>query len=67
MYCGAKVDFVDIDVETSNMDVIKLEEKLIESKKKNNLPKIVIPVHFAGQSSEQKKFGCCQKIWFQDN
>ncbi len=61
LYCGAKVDFVDIDVETSNMDVIKLEEKLIESKKKNNLPKIVIPVHFAGQSSEQKKIWMLSK------
>ncbi len=61
LYCGAKVDFVDIDVETFNMDVIKLEEKLIESKKKNNLPKIVIPVHFAGQSSEQKKIWMLSK------
>ena len=43
LYCGAKIDFVDIDVETSNMDVIKLEEKLIESKKKNNLPKLLSP------------------------
>ena len=46
LYCGAKVDFVDIDVETSNMDVIKLEEKLIESKKKNNFTKNCYPRSF---------------------
>ncbi|MDH5716656.1 MAG: UDP-4-amino-4,6-dideoxy-N-acetyl-beta-L-altrosamine transaminase [Spirochaetia bacterium] len=55
LFCGASVDFVDIDIETYNMDVFKLEEKLIEAKKNNKIPKAVIPVHFAGQSCEMDK------------
>lgn len=50
LYCGAEVDFVDIDPRTYNMSVDALEEKLIRAKKSGRLPKIVIPVHFAGQS-----------------
>ncbi len=49
---GAFVDFVDIDKETFNMGVDFLEEKLIQAKKRNKLPKIVIPVHFGGQSCD---------------
>lgn len=49
IYCDAKIDFVDIDDITLNMDIEKLEEKLILAKAKNCLPKIVIPVHFAGE------------------
>jgi UDP-4-amino-4,6-dideoxy-N-acetyl-beta-L-altrosamine transaminase len=55
LYCGAKVDFVDIDPETYNMSVEKLERKLIQARKNNRLPKIVIPVHFAGQSCDMKR------------
>jgi len=55
LYCGAKVDFVDIDKKTYNMSVVELEKKLIQAKKDNKLPKIVIPVHFAGQSCDMKK------------
>ena len=55
LYCGAKVDFVDIDEKTYNMSVAELEKKLIQAKKDNKLPKIVIPVHFAGQSCDMKK------------
>jgi len=55
LYCGAKVDFVDIDKKTYNMSVAELEKKLIQAKKDNKLPKIVIPVHFAGQSCDMKK------------
>lgn len=51
-YCGANVDFVDIDPRTYNMCVNKLAEKLITAKANNNLPKVVIPVHFAGQSCD---------------
>lgn len=50
LYCGAKVDFVDIDPKTYNMCADKLEAKLIQAKSQNILPKIIIPVHFAGQS-----------------
>jgi len=54
LYCESKVDFVDIDPKTYNMSPKALEEKLIQSEKEGKLPKIVIPVHFAGQSCEMK-------------
>lgn len=49
LYCGAKVDFVDIDPRTYNIDVERLKEKLKQAEKEGRLPKIVMPVHFAGQ------------------
>jgi UDP-4-amino-4,6-dideoxy-N-acetyl-beta-L-altrosamine transaminase len=49
LYCGAKVDFVDIDPRTYNMSVERLREKLEQAEKEGRLPKIVMPVHFAGQ------------------
>lgn len=52
LYCGAKVDFVDIDPTTYNLCPKKLEEKLISAEKVGKLPKIVVPVHFAGQSCD---------------
>ena len=55
LYCGAKVDFVDIDPRTYNLSAKELEKKLIQAKKSNKLPKIVMPVHFAGQSCNMKK------------
>ena len=55
LYCGAKVDFVDIDPKTYNLCTKELEKKLIQAKQDNKLPKIVIPVHFAGQSCDMKK------------
>lgn len=55
LLCGARVDFVDIDPNTWNIDVKQLESKLKNSKKKKKLPKILIPVHFAGQPTDQKK------------
>jgi UDP-4-amino-4,6-dideoxy-N-acetyl-beta-L-altrosamine transaminase len=55
LYCGAKIDFVDIDKQTYNLSATELEIKLIQAKKENKLPKIVIPVHFAGQSCDMKK------------
>lgn len=54
LYCGADVDFVDIDPVSWNMSVEKLEQKLIQAKKDNRLPKIVIPVHFSGQPTDQE-------------
>lgn len=50
LYCGGSVDFVDIDPDTCNMSVTQLERKLVVAKKQGKLPKIVVPVHFAGQS-----------------
>lgn len=49
LYCGAKVDFVDIDPCTYNLCPKKLEAKLIEADKAGRLPKIVVPVHLTGQ------------------
>ena len=54
LYCGAEVDFVDIDAKTYNISIKSLEEKLIQAKKDNKLPKLVVPVHFSGQSCEMK-------------
>ena len=54
LYCGASVDFVDIDPNTYNMSVECLEEKLVYSKKNNKLPKVVIPVHQSGQSCDME-------------
>ena len=54
IYCDAKIDFVDIDPLTYNLSIEKLEQKLVYSKKNNCLPKIIIPVHFAGQSCDMK-------------
>ena len=63
IYCGAKVDFVDIDPLTYNLSIEKLEKKLIYSKKNNCLPKIIIPVHFAGQSCDMKSIYKLSKIY----
>lgn len=49
LYCGADVDFVDIDPRTYNMSEPALEAKLVQAHKAGKLPKIVLPVHFAGQ------------------
>lgn len=54
-YCGADVDFVDIDDRTYNMSVTVLEEKLKHAKKVGRLPKIVVPVHLAGQSCDMRR------------
>lgn len=54
LYCGAQVDFVDINPHTYNLSVTALEQKLKQAKLTNTLPKIVIPVHFAGQSCEMR-------------
>lgn len=55
LYCGADVDFVDIDPTTYNMSIDLLELKLEEADRNGRLPKIVIPVHFAGQSCDMKR------------
>jgi len=49
LYCGAKVDFVDIDPRTFNLCPIELEKKLELAKQQDKLPKIVVPVHMCGQ------------------
>jgi UDP-4-amino-4,6-dideoxy-N-acetyl-beta-L-altrosamine transaminase len=48
-YCGADVDFVDIDPRTYNLCADRLREKLAQAQQAGRLPKVVIPVHLAGQ------------------
>lgn len=55
LYCDADIDFVDIDPETYNLCPEALEQKLVQAKKQNKLPKVVIPVHLAGQSCDMEK------------
>ena len=54
LYCGAEVDFVDIDPYTWNMSVSCLKEKLAAAKKVGRVPKVLVPVHFAGQPTDQE-------------
>jgi len=58
LYCGADVDFVDIDPRSYNMDAGLLEKKLKQAKKP---PKIVVPVHFAGQPCDMRAIGALAK------
>lgn len=57
LYCGAQVDFVDIDPATYNMDARLLRSKLEAARQAGKLPKVVIPVHFAGQSCDMAAIG----------
>lgn len=55
-YCGADVDFVDIDPDTYNMSADALEQKLFEAQSTGGaLPKVIIPVHMCGQSPEMER------------
>jgi len=49
LYCGASVDFVDIDPLTYNLSIDRLAEKLALAEKNGVLPKVIIPVHLCGQ------------------
>jgi UDP-4-amino-4,6-dideoxy-N-acetyl-beta-L-altrosamine transaminase len=55
LYCGASVDFVDIDPRTRNMSVAALESKLQDADRAGKLPKVVIPVDFAGLSCDLRE------------
>jgi UDP-4-amino-4,6-dideoxy-N-acetyl-beta-L-altrosamine transaminase len=61
IYCGANVDFVDIDPVSYNMSLVALKEKLQIAEKNGKLPKVVIPVHLAGQSCEMEEIGLLAK------
>ncbi|MDZ4288549.1 MAG: UDP-4-amino-4,6-dideoxy-N-acetyl-beta-L-altrosamine transaminase [Prosthecobacter sp.] len=52
LYCGARVDFVDINPRTYNMSAAALEEKLKAAAETGTLPKVLVPVHFSGQPCE---------------
>jgi UDP-4-amino-4,6-dideoxy-N-acetyl-beta-L-altrosamine transaminase len=61
LYCGADVDFVDIHPQTYNLNVDEFEQKLAICQKRGKLPKIVVPVHFSGQSCEVEKIAALAK------
>jgi len=54
LYCGAEIDFVDIDLRTYNLCPMALERKLVGAKKAGRLPKIVAPVHLSGQPCDMQ-------------
>ncbi len=60
-YCGANVDFVDIDKETGLIDIDDLQNKLEIAKKEDKLPKVLIPVHLAGSSCDMEEIGFLSK------
>jgi UDP-4-amino-4,6-dideoxy-N-acetyl-beta-L-altrosamine transaminase len=65
LYCGAEVDFVDIDPRSWCMAVEALAAKLEVAKRENRLPKVVTPVHFAGQSCDMQAIhGLSQRYGF---
>jgi UDP-4-amino-4,6-dideoxy-N-acetyl-beta-L-altrosamine transaminase len=61
LYCGASVDFVDIDPDTYNLSVERLSEKLVSAEKLGKLPTVVIPVHLNGQSCDMKGISALSK------
>jgi len=54
LYCGAKIDFVDIDIDTFNISIPNLEKKLIDAEKLGILPKALIIVHLAGNPCDMQ-------------
>ena len=63
IYCGASVDFVDIDPQTYNLSVPELERKLIQAKREGKLPKVLVAVHFAGQSCAMEEIFALSKAY----
>lgn len=54
-YCGADIDFVDVEPDSGNMSIAKLRQKLEAARDNNSLPQLVIPVHLAGSSCDMKQ------------
>jgi len=54
LYCGAEVDFVDIDPRTYNICPLALERKLEHAEREGKLPKVVVPVHLCGQPCDMQ-------------
>ena len=59
LFCGASVDFVDIDLDTGLMSIDPLKEKLIQAEKNKLLPKILVPVHLGGASCDMEEIYLC--------
>ncbi len=65
IYCGASVDFIDIDFHTYNISIKALSEKLRLAEKQGKLPKVLVAVHFSGQSCEMAEIkGLGEKYGF---
>jgi len=54
LYCGARIDFVDIDPVSWNLSVERLTEKLIQAEKEDCLPKVLVAVHLCGLSCDMQ-------------
>jgi UDP-4-amino-4,6-dideoxy-N-acetyl-beta-L-altrosamine transaminase len=54
LYCGAEVDFVDVDQQTYNINIDKLNEKLVDAKESGKLPKVLVAVHLCGQPCDME-------------
>ncbi|WP_144210019.1 UDP-4-amino-4,6-dideoxy-N-acetyl-beta-L-altrosamine transaminase [Shewanella donghaensis] len=54
-YCGANIDFIDVDANSGNMSITSLKEKLADAKINSTLPNVVIPVHLAGTSCDMQQ------------
>lgn len=63
LYCGAAIDFVDIDPRTYNLSSEKLKEKLEQAEKSGKLPKVVIPVHLCGQPCDMEAIHELSRIY----
>lgn len=55
LHCGSKINLIDIDLNTGNLCIEDLSKRLFIAKKKKILPSLLIPVHFAGQPTEQEE------------
>jgi UDP-4-amino-4,6-dideoxy-N-acetyl-beta-L-altrosamine transaminase len=63
LYCGASVDFVDINPVTRNMCLVLLKQKMLQAHKTNSLPKAIVVVHFAGSSCDmQSIYELCKPL-----
>lgn len=61
IYCGAEVEFVDIESSTGNISIVALRGKLSRAYAAGLLPKVLIPVHFAGQPCDLEAIGTLAK------
>lgn len=65
LYCGADIDFVDIDAKSCNLSVDDLQRRLEIASRRGRLPDVVIPVHMGGQSCEMRSiYDLAQKYGF---
>lgn len=62
-YCGAQVDFVDIDPRTYNLSVEALERRLRDAATRGRLPRAIVPVHFAGQPCEMQAIAALARAY----